>query len=320
MEKLQNVQLNLNIEALLLLNLILAIIMFGVALDLRFRDFKIIFHLPRAPLIGLVAQFLLLPAFTYLLVQLLEPEPGMALGMILVATCPGGNVSNVMTHLARGNTALSVSMTAISSAAAVLLTPLNFAFWGSLDPAHAALLQELDVNPLQIFFSVVLVLGVPLVVGMTVAARFPGFAARARNHIRYLSYFFFLGFIAVAFAMNADYFVEFIGLIFLGVFLHNAMGFILGYGSARLLRIQERDARAISLETGIQNAGLALALVLTYFADQGGMAIIAGWYGIWELIAGLLLAAIWARNGSAKGEGLSHRAAAKDGAGNSREE
>jgi len=127
------VRLNFNPQGLLVINIAIGLMMFGVALELKLEDFKRIILSPKAPVIGLVAQFMFLPALTFLLTLILRPQPSIALGMILVAACPGGNLSNIITYLAKGNCAVSISMTAVSTAAAVVMTPLNLALWGGVE-------------------------------------------------------------------------------------------------------------------------------------------------------------------------------------------
>ena len=292
-------RLNFDESSVLLLNVILALIMFGVALDIRVEDFRQALKTPRGPAIGLVAQFLLLPAGTFALTRILDPHPSIALGMILVASCPGGNMSNFITHVASGNTVLSIGMTAISTSAAVVMTPLNLAFWGSLHPDTAALLREVAVNPAQMFITIGLLLGVPVALGAFTQWRKPALARKLRTPMRRGAVGVFIVFLVVALVANFEYFLEFVGLVVFAVFLHNAFALAAGYTSARALRLPRRDARAISIEVGIQNSALGLALIFAFFGGLGGMALVAAWWGIWHIIAGLSLAWLWARRPTA---------------------
>lgn len=293
------VQLNFDPATLMTLNIVLGLVMFGVALDLKISDFKIAFRKPLAPLAGMLAQFLLLPAATFLLTRVLDPIPSIALGMILVGSCPGGNISNFITHLAKGDTALSVSITAISTVGAIFMTPLNFSFWGSLHPETAAILTSLNIDPVNMLTTVMIVLGVPLIIGMIVAAKFPAFAERVRRPFKLLSLLFFAGIIAVAFKSNFGYFLAFIGVVFVPVLLQNALALSTGYGVAKLIRLDEARARALSIEVGIQNSGLGLVLIFTFLGGLGGMAVTAAWWGIWHIIAGVSLAYFWSRKSGA---------------------
>jgi BASS family bile acid:Na+ symporter len=269
--------------------------MFGVALEMKFDDFKRVFVSPKAPMIGLGAQFILLPAFTFLLTLVLRPPPSMALGMILVAACPGGNLSNIITYLARGNCAVSVSMTAVSTAAAIFLTPLNLALWGGLNPHTARILKAVHLSPFDVFVNIFIILGIPLICGLLIARYVPRLVAKVRRPFKIFSLVFFIAIVGAALAANWQHFLNYVGFVFFGVLIHNALALNIGYWSGRLLGLKEADNRAVSIEVGIQNSGLGLVLVFTFFDGLGGMAIITAWWGIWHIIAGLTAALIFSR-------------------------
>jgi BASS family bile acid:Na+ symporter len=292
---LDQVRLNFNPQGLLAINAAIGLMMLGVALELKLEDFKRIFIAPKAPAIGLAAQFILLPAFTFLLTLILQPPPSIALGMILVAACPGGNLSNIVTYLARGNCAVSVSMTAVSTAAAIFMTPLNLTIWGSLSPHTAQILRKVSLSPFDVFVNIFIILGIPLIVGLSVSHYFPSLVQKVRKPFKIFSLIFFLGIVAAALIANWQYFIRYVGLVFFGVLIHNALALNLGYWSGRLLRLSEQDTRAVSIEVGIQNSGLGLVLVFNFFQGLGGMAIITAWWGIWHIIAGLTAAFIFSR-------------------------
>jgi bile acid:Na+ symporter, BASS family len=289
------ISLNFNKGGLLALNAVIGLMMYGMALDMKLEDFKRVARSPKGPAIGLGAQFILLPAFTFLLTLVLPVTASMALGMMLVAACPGGNLSNVMTYLARGNPALSVSMTAVSTAAAVVMTPLNLAFWGSLNPATNAILRRVSLDPLDVFQTIVMILGIPLVLGLTTSRFYPALADKIRRPFKVVSVAIFCLFVAAALGANWQNFIRAIGLVAFGVFVHNALALTLGYTAARICGLAERDRRAVAIEVGIQNSALALILVFQFFGGLGGMAIIAGWWGIWHIISGLAVAFYWSR-------------------------
>ena len=288
-------QLNFNPQGLFIINAAIGLMMLGVALELKLDDFKRIFVAPKAPLIGLAAQFILLPAFTFLLTLIINPPASIALGMILVAACPGGNLSNIMTYLARGNCAISVSMTAVSTAAAIVMTPLNLALWGSLNPHTASILRKVSLSPLDVFITVFVILGVPLSIGLLISRLFPALAAKARKPFKLFSLLFFIGIVAAALAVNWQNFLNYVGLVFIGVLIHNALALNLGYWTGRVCGLPEFDNRAVSIEVGIQNSGLGLVLVFNFFNGLGGMAILVAWWGIWHIIAGLVAAFIFSR-------------------------
>ncbi|SDK27262.1 bile acid:sodium symporter family protein [Microbulbifer yueqingensis] len=279
--------------ALLLLNAVLAFMMFGVSLGLRPADFAAVLKRPIAPVTGLVAQFLLLPAITCLATWWFDVSPGLALGMILVSCCPGGTFSNVMTWIGRANVATSVSMTAVSSLAAVVLTPVNFALYGSLNPATRALLQEIALPAGSMVMLVLLVLALPMVLGMLVGAHLPTFAARSERFFRGSSLLVFLLFVVVSFSKHWETAVQVAGSVLLLVIAHNALAFGIGNLSARAMGLPLADRRAVTMEVGIQNSGLALAVLFTFYPSAGEMLVVAGFWGVWHLVGGLALAGLW---------------------------
>jgi len=289
------VRLNFSPTTLHLLNAILGIVMFGVALELRAEDFRRVVERPRPVLIGLAGHYLVFPAFTYVLVLIIKPPPSVALGMMLVASCPAGNISNFLVHLARGNTALSVSISSTSTVLSVIATPLVLRFWGSMYAPTRAILRAVAVDPMDMFVTIFLLLGLPLAAGMFVQRRWPAFAERARLPMKRLSIGIFVAFLILALLANWQYFVKFVGRVVLAVFLHNAVALTSGYWTAAAFGLPVRDRRAVSFEVGIQNSGLGLILVFTFFGGLGGMAIVAAWWGIWHVIAGLSLATYWSR-------------------------
>lgn len=288
------VQLQFDAGGMWVVNLILAAIIFGVALDLRWADFQRVFASPKAPLIGLTAQFCILPAFTFLLTLVLKPAPSIALGMILIASCPGGNLSNFLTHLARGNTPLSLSMTAISTAAAIVMTPLNLALWGSLNPETAAILTHVRLSIWDVFNTIAVILGIPLLGGMSLARFAPAIAAKLHKPFKFGSIAFFLLLVVFLGYRDFDVLKGFWLSVFGAVVLHNLVALSAGYGTARALGLGVRDRRAITLEVGIQNSALGLSLIFGYFGGLGGMALVAGSWAMWHIVAGLTLSALWA--------------------------
>ena len=295
MGEMDAVRLNFNPQSLWALNAIIGLIMFGAALELKPRDFKAVFVTPKPVLIGLAAQFVLLPAFTFLLALAIRPAPSIALGMMLVAACPGGNVSNFLTHYARGNTALSVSMTAVSTAVAIVMTPLNLALWAGMYEPTAAILRAVSLDPLDMLLAVALLLGLPMAAGMAIGHRFPRLVARVHRPVRAASLLIFGLFVVGALAANWRHFVDWVGFVVFAVLLHNATAIASGWAAARVAGLPERDRRAVAIEVGIQNSALGLILVFNFFGGLGGMAIVTAWWGIWHLIAGLSVATWWSR-------------------------
>lgn len=281
------------------MNISLGFVMFGVALELSIDDFKRILVQPRPAMLGVLSQFVLLPALTFLLVVVMKPQASLALGMFLVAACPGGNISNFFSLFAKGNAALSVTLTAIATSAAIIMTPLNFYFWADLyEPTRALLSSSADtisVSPFDMFKTIVTLLGIPLVLGMLVASKFPAFAKRLSKPMKYLSIALFGGFVAAAFYKNFDFFLEYVHLVLLLVFLHNLIALTTGYSLGKLGGVGERNARSLAIETGIQNSGLGLILIFNFFGGLGGMAVVAAWWGIWHMVSGFAVGSYWSR-------------------------
>ncbi len=328
LEILDSLHLNFSKEGLFTLNLILAFIMFGVALEIKVDHFRKVLLNPKATIIGFVSQFFFLPAVTFIVILLLSNliTPTIALGMILVSSCPGGNISNFISSLAKGNVALSVSLTAIATISAIILTPLNFAIWGKLyimayNVKQTHLLQPITIDPLEMFKTVFILLGIPLILGMTVNHKFPGFTAKVVKPFKNLSILLFVVIITVMFAKNYDHFIQHIFFVFIIVLVHNAIALSTGFTSASAFKLPSLDRRSITIETGIQNSGLALVLLFNpnVFPETitlngverpleiGGMAFIAAWWGIWHIIAGLTLAGIWSRIPVGEGKKLFSR-------------
>jgi len=292
-DTIDQVRLNFNPQAQLGLSLVLALVMFGIALDLRMSDFRAALRTPRALAIGLVSHHLLFPAFTFLLIQLVKPMPSIGLGMLLVSSCPAGHISNFFTHRARGNAALSVSISTLSTLGAMFMTPLNVTFWGSLDPGMSALLHSFSLDPLHMLFEVTLLLGVPLAAGMFISHRYPTLARRVHNPMRNFSLVVLIGFVLGALGSNWAFFRQYGRFVIVVVLVHNALALAGGYGLARAAGLPERDRRAVAFETGIQNSGLGLVLVFNFFGGLGGMAIVTAWWGIWHIVAGMTLSTLW---------------------------
>ena len=289
------IRLNFSPESLMLLNAILSIVMFSIALDLRVSDFRALVRAPKALVTGMISQFLVLPALTFVMLSLTNPQPSIALGLILVAACPGGNISNFITHRAGGNAALSVSMTGIATVAAILFTPLNVAFWGNLYAPTRDLLRETTLDPVSIAITVFFMLILPLILGIVLNSRRPALAGRIRKPLQTLSMVIFIGFIVLALAANWSFFLGYVGAVAALVVLHNALALSGGYATATLMGLSDYDRRAITIETGIQNSGLGLVLIFAFFGGLGGMAVAAAFWGVWHAISGLALASLWSR-------------------------
>lgn len=305
---LDHIRLNFSPASLHTLNIALAFIMFGVALEIKPSHFVDLLKQPKSAIAGITSQFLILPFITFLLAIIFRNyiTPTIALGMILVAACPGGNISNFISSLAKGNVALSVSLTAIATLAAIFMTPLNFAFWGEMFinfyTKHNAsgLVRPLEIDPIQMFQTVVLILGIPLISGILFNTQFPKLTQRINKPIKQLSILIFSLIVVIALIKNFDYFLISIQYIFLIVLVHNALALGVGYMTGKVLKRSLKDKKTLAIETGIQNSGLALVLIFNpkifpQDLELGGMAIIAAWWGIWHILAGIFMAGVWTK-------------------------
>lgn len=299
-EQLDALKINFDESGLWVLNITLAIIMFGVALGIRIEDFKRLFNNPKILLTGVFSQFILFPALTFLLIKAINPAPSIALGMMLVAACPGGNVSNFMTQMAGGNAALSVSMTAFATLVSLVMTPLNFQFWSSLYEPTAEILRTVEMDPFKLVKLVSLILGVPLILGMTLRHYKPKSALKIVKYLKPLSVIIFLLVLIIAFSQNLDIFTKYIHYVFYIVILHNIIGLVSGFYFAKMMKLNYQNQKTLSIETGIQNSGLGLLLVFAFFDGLGGMALLVAFWGIWDIASGLLLAGYWARKDGVK--------------------
>ncbi len=296
-----DIRLNFSAGGLLYMNVTLACIMFGVALDIKVEQFRNILLNPKSAFLGISAQFILLPALTFGLVMLLKPPPSIAMGMILIAACPGGNISNFISSLAKANVALSVSLTAFATLAATLLTPLNFAIYGGLyvkfQTAASALNIPIHIDFFEMAKVVFILLGLPLMSGMLFAWKFPAITARILKPAKIISIFLYGTFIAGALIANMEYIPGYVLPIGIIVIFLNAQTLFTGYFVGTVANVSRADRRTLSIETGIQNSGLALVLVFNpaLFNANGGMAFMAAWWGIWQMVTGIGLAVILAR-------------------------
>lgn len=295
MLEIDDVKIQFDAEALWILNIALAVVMFGVALGITIEDFKRLFKKPKIVILGVLSQFVLLPFVTYLLVLLIKPQPSIALGMIMVAACPGGNISNFMTQLAKGNSALSVSLTAFATFLALVMTPFNFQFYGNLYPPTAELLEVISLDAFDLVKIVMLILGIPLVLGMFVRRKKEQLAMKLSKFLKPFSIIVFVVLVIIAVSKNLDVFKAY-GHHVVGIGIaHNIIAILLGFFVAKSFGLKFINQKTLAIETGIQNSGLGLLLIFTFFEGLGGMAIMAAFWGIWHIVSGLVLSSYWSK-------------------------
>jgi bile acid:Na+ symporter, BASS family len=272
---------------------VLALMVFAVSLDLKLADFSFVAKHPKAVVAGLAAQFVLLPWATLALTLALDLPAPIEAAMLLVACCPGGALSNVITYFARGNLALSLSISAVSNVLALLLTPINFAQMVSINPVTQAWAKSIALDPSSLIVSLVLVLALPMALAILTKNWAPTVALKIRKpleNIALLALFVFI--VGAIFGQWKVFMTELTRTLPL-VIAHNAMGLVLGYLAARLGRLSKPDSRAVIIESGMQNSGLALGIIATQFNADIAMIAVAGLWGVWHIVSGGLLALVW---------------------------
>jgi bile acid:Na+ symporter, BASS family len=293
MDSIDAIKINFSPDNLLILNICLAFIMFAIALDMKTDDFASVKRNPKSAIVGMTAQLVIMPLLTLGLVFVFNPPPSVALGMVAISACPGGNNSNYSTHLAKGNTALAVTTTSISVIACIVMMPFLIWVGSKVIPNMNLLNRNVIINPLEMVRIVGLLILTPLAVGMFFNERFPELTAKIRKPFKTASLILFFSLILAAIAANFQNIITYVGRVFLVVMVLNAIAFATGYWFSKLNGLSEEDCRAITFETGIHNITIALIIIFNFFDGLGGMALVAAWYGIWDLMTGFGLAMWW---------------------------
>jgi BASS family bile acid:Na+ symporter len=295
MEMTQDAPLHFDQTAALITTAMVGFLVFSVALDLKLADFKRVLESPKGPLMGLVAQFGVLPGVAFTIARLMAPPPGVALGLVLVACCPGGPLSNYLTGLAKGNVALSVTMTAVSTTSSIVITPLIFALWSSLDPSMAALVSEIQVEPWKLLSSLVLMVALPVASATFINSGRPELARRIQKWVRPAAMLVFAAVVVAVLGSNMKALVESARQAFTPVAVTFTVAVALAWILARATKLRPTDRRAIAIEVGLQNVPLALGMSLTFFPGVAGVAITAMTWGVIHIVGGFACAASWAR-------------------------
>ena len=265
-------------------NILLGIVMFGMGMTLKLADFKVVFTKPKAVIVGILAQFVIMPVLAFLLTMVFQLPPELAVGVILVGSCPGGTSSNVMTYLTKGDVALSVGMTACTTIMAPIVTPLLVLLFAG---------QTVDVNVVDMFLSIVQVVLVPIALGFLINYFFEK-AARAASAV--LPLVSVIGISLIIMAVVAANLLTVGPLVIAVVMLHNLLGYALGYLTGRALRLSKAQMRTLSIEVGMQNSGLATSLATGHFASMPLAAVPGAVFSVWHNISGAVYANILARS------------------------
>lgn len=266
------------------INYLLGVVMFGMGLTLNLQDFKIVFSRPKDILIGCLAQFTIMPLLAWSLARIFSLDEALALGVVLVGCCPGGTASNVITYLAKGDLALSVGMTGVSTLLAPFLTPLlTWALAG----------KSINVDMTSMFLSILWVVILPIIMGLIVKGLWPKFTEKATDYLPAFSSIAIALIVAIIIGANADKLIAGGFIIVLVVILHNIFGLSLGYLIGRTLRLSEPKKRAISIEVGMQNSGLASSLATIHFAAYPLATIPGAIFSVWHNLSGAAVAYLY---------------------------
>jgi len=271
--------------------ILLGVVMFGMGLTLKPVDFKLVFTKPLPVIVGICAQYTIMPLGAFAIAYLLKLPAELAAGLVLLGSVPGGTASNVMVFLARGNVALSVAMTSLSTMLAPIMTPFLLYLLAG---------QWLPVDPVAMFMSIVQVIIIPIILGFLIQRFFPVIVDKGVSILPLVSVTAILLIVSGVTAANAEHVVTAGFLVFIAVFLHNSFGLFLGYAAAKIIGLDENDRRAISIEVGMQNSGLGVALATAHFSPLAALPSV--WGAIWHNISGPILATFWANKSTVKNE------------------
>ncbi|MCW8852375.1 MAG: bile acid:sodium symporter family protein [Gammaproteobacteria bacterium] len=263
---------------------LLTVIMFSMGLTLSIDDFKRALSMPRLIITGLLLQYSIMPFAALAIATIFQLDPALTIGMILVGACPGGTASNVITYLARGNVALSISLTSISTILAIVLTP-----------AITLLIADtsIQVPAARMFVSILYIVIFPVALGLALKHFFAYRIKTVEHYLPLIAVAAIVLIIAIITALNAKQFSQLGITVLLAVVLHNAIGLLTGYGSARLMGYPARECRTLAIEVGMQNSGLAVALAIKHFSATA--ALPGAIFSIWHNISGSALAFFWSK-------------------------
>ncbi len=295
MHPVDTLRIHFNPDQMAILNLAMAFLMFSVALDVKLSDFRQVVKFPKSVLTGALVQYLLFPVFTLVIIAVFHPPVSVALGMVLVSMCPSGNMTNFLVHYAKANVALSVTLNAIIILSAAFVTPAGFLYWSQWVPGGEAMRHSFQIGFGEMAMIIVKLIVLPLIAGMLLHSRFPVITEKIRPWMQRLALLIFFSILVLAVVANRDNVINYLGYIFVLVAVHNGIALMSGYSIGKLFKLPENDCRALTFESGIHNTALGLLLIFRFFDGLGGMALVAAWWGIWDLITGYSLAWWWRR-------------------------
>lgn len=293
MNEIDLIKINFDENNLRFLNILMSFLMFGIALDISTKDFKNVIQIPKPIGVGILCQYLFFPALTLAVIYIMQPSTTVALGMVLVSACPSGNMANFLTHRAHGNVPLSITLNTITVLMASIATPIVFHFWSSLLPDSSTFAQTISIPFLSVVKIISQVILLPLIIGMFINFKYPAITSKIKKPIATVSIVLFFGFLIGAILKNMDIVKYHLDKIFIIVLIHNALALAMGYLTSSVFQLKEQDKRTITIESGVHNTALGLILIFNFFGGIGGMALIAAWWGIWDLIAPMVLVEYW---------------------------
>jgi BASS family bile acid:Na+ symporter len=295
MESIDQALFNFSPRAGLAVAVMVGFLVFAVALDLTWDQFRRVLKSPKAPGVGLMAQFIILPAAAFGIGMLMAGTPSIALGLLLVSCCPAGALSNYLTGVARGSVATSVSMTAISTLFSIVVTPVLFAFWASMNPETRAVIEQIEIDPKRVVMVLLIMLIVPVAAGMIIRARHPETADKIRPWVRRIAGIVFAVVVAILLIGNINVLGGFATIALPPVLITFTVAVLLGWGLARASGLMDADRRAVTLEVAFQNVAIAIGLAAAFFPGLAGVAITSILWGVVHLTVGFAIAAMWMR-------------------------
>lgn len=266
------------------ITILLGIVMFGMGLTLKPVDFKLILSNPFSVIIGVASQFIIMPLAAFIIAYLLKLPPELAAGLVLLGSVPGGTASNVMVYLARGNLPLSITMTSFSTLLAPVVTPLLLLLLAG---------QWMPVSPVAMFMSIIQVIIIPILLGLIVSRIMPTIVDKGIKIVPLISVTAIIIIVSAVVAGNVENIANAGLIVFLAVVLHNGAGLLIGYFIAKLMGLSESQRRAISLEVGMQNSGLGVALATAHFGPLAALPSALG--AVWHNITGPIIATFWSK-------------------------
>ena len=295
MDDINQIPFNFDPRIGLIVSIMVGFLVFAVSLDLTWEKLLRVLKRPKGPTIGLVAQFAILPTIAFLAGLYLTNSPSIALGLLLVTCCPGGALSNYLTGVAKGDVATSISMTTISTLFSIVLTPVLFAFWASMNPSTLEVLQSISMDPLRVIMTLLIMLVIPVTAGMLLRAKRPNTANRIRGVVRLIAGIVFAVIVAMIIGSNFKSLALLAQAALFPVLFTFVIAVGLGWGIGWLAGLMAAERRAVAIEVAFQNVALAIGLGITFFPSLGGIAAVSILWGIVHLTLGFGLAIAWSQ-------------------------